>query len=37
MSPEDAGLQARRAAMPVDTAAALRRDVPLTRAKSPAK
>jgi hypothetical protein len=37
MSAVEAGLQARRVAMPVDTAAALRRDVPLTRAKSPLK
>jgi hypothetical protein len=33
----EAGLQARRVPMPLDTAAALRREEPLTRAKSPEK
>ncbi len=37
MSAVEAGLQARRVPMPLDTAAALRREEPLTRAKSPLK
>jgi hypothetical protein len=37
MSAVEAGLHARRVATPVDTAAALRREVPLTSAKSPQK